>query len=367
MKTISSLLILFLPIAGVAQIQTVFQQKIDSIYNQNRDAVGIIVHVEAPEQQLSWSYAHGLNDKNSSTPLLAEQPVLLASNTKPYVAASILRLVELGKVSINQAIDTLLTEQTRQLFSQKGYDLKAITIKHLLSHTAGIQDYVDDAYFTFVNENPTYQWSKQEQIDRAIQLGNPKEIGKEFSYGDINYLLLTEILENQTKQPFYEAMRSLLKYEELGLNETWFIQLEDYPTGTLPLAHQYAKQYKHNSSEINPSWDLYGGGGIAATAKDAALFFHYLFEGKIIEDPTILASMSSYVLAPEQSKYCLGIFHFDFGFHAFYHGGWWGTDVLYSPEAKASVAVFTLQKEFQHSINPYIGKTFLTLLLNAKK
>ena len=355
--------IVLIPFIGVAQLQTIFQSKIDSIYEKNKDAVGIIVHVEAPKQNISWSYAKGVSDIKTNEVLKHQQPVLIASNTKPYVAAAILRLVEKGQVTIDQPIKNLLSKKTRQLLEKDGYDLNAITIKNLLSHTSGIQDYVDDAYFELVNQRTKYKWTKEEQIKRAMEIGSPQKVGEKFSYGDINYLLLAEIIEQKTHQPFYTAMRDLLKYRELGLTQTWFIDLEKYPQQTLPLVHQYADKYNWDSYDLNPSWDLYGGGGIASTAKESALFFQYLFDGKIIQNKQILDSMSTYVLPSDQSKYCLGIYHFDLGFNAYYHGGWWGTDVIYSPETNATITVFTLQKGFQHIINPFIGKEFQKLLM----
>ena len=118
-----------------------------------------------------------------------------------------------------------------------------------------------------------------------------------------------------------------------------------FPSGTQPLAHQYAAKYGWDSYQLNPSWDLYGGGGIASTVKDAALFFQYLFEGKIIEDTTLLKELHQFVLPKEKSNYCLGFRNISFPtFTAYYHGGWWGTDVAYCPETNSSVAVFTLQK-----------------------
>lgn len=363
MKKTILLNLLITPLFGFAQLQTVFQAKIDSIYEKNKDAVGVIVHVEAPKQNISWSYAKGVSDIKTNEILNSQQPVLIASVTKPYVAAAILRLVEKGQLTIDQPIKNLLSKKTRQLFEKDGYDLNKITVKHLLSHTGGIQDYVDDAYFELVNQRPQYKWTKEEQIKRAIDIGSPQKVGEKFNYGDINYLLLTEIIEQKTHQPFYKAMRDLLKYKELGLTKTWFIDLENYPTQTLPLAHQYADKYKSDSYGINPSWDLYGGGGIASTAKESALFFQYLFNGKIIQDKQILEAMHTYVLPEDQSKYCLGIFHFNMGFNAYYHGGWWGTDVIYSPESDATITVFTLKKEFQHIINPFIGKEFQQLLM----
>ncbi len=363
MKKIVLLNTLFTPLIGFAQLQTVFKQKVDSIYDKNKDAVGIIVHVEAPKHNISWSYAKGVADTSTNQSLEDQQPVLIASNTKPYVAAAILRLVEKGELAIDQPIANLLSKKTRHLFESDGYNLAVITIKNLLSHTSGIQDYVDEAYFEFVNQHPKYKWKKDEQIKRSIAIGNPQPVGEKFSYADINYLLLTEIIEQKTQQPFYAAIRNLLRYKELNLTKTWFINVEQYPENTLPLAHQYANKYNWDSYTIDPSWDLYGGGGIAATAKEAALFFQYVFDGKIIQDKQLLEAMHTYVLPPDKSKYCLGIYHFDMGFNAYYHGGWWGTDVIYSPESDATITVFTLQKGFQHVINPFIGKEFQKLLI----
>ncbi|MDV7395304.1 hypothetical protein RZS08_28205, partial [Arthrospira platensis SPKY1] len=39
--------------------------------------------------------------------------------------------------------------------------------------------------------------------------------------GDLNYSILSEIMEEVTKKAFYLAMRELLYYDELGLNNTW--------------------------------------------------------------------------------------------------------------------------------------------------
>lgn len=346
------------PIWATAQsLENRLEALSDSVYNSNKDALGILIHVESPEHAISWTKAYGFSDSSGTSPLTTMQPVLIASNTKSYVSAAILRLVEDNLLKLDSPIFDLLSSKTRALLEQDNYKLKQITVRHLLSHTSGIHDYVDDEYFKWIIANPQYQWNKEEQIKRAITVGAPlSEPGTQFSYGDINYLLLTEIIERQTHKDFYKAIRELLKYEAVGLDFTWFKDLEPAPEGLAPFAHQYAKNYKWDSYEINHSWDLYGGGGIAATVKDAALFYQKLFEGKIITDQRVLDEMYSYVLSPEKSKYCLGLYHFDFGFNLYYHGGWWGTGVNYSPETKTSVAVFTLVKEKRTEVNPFLGK-----------
>jgi len=290
---------------------------------------------------------------------------LIASNTKPYVAAAILKLVENDKIEIDQPIRKLVQGKTRSLLKREGYDLNKITIRHLLSHTSGINDYVSDNYFKYVDQNKDFEWTRNQQISLTATTGDPlAEPGKEFSYADVNYLLLTEILERKTGKRFYTAIRRLLQYEELGFENTWFKNLEDKPDSSLALCHQYSKKNGWDSYDLNPSWDMFGGGGIASNTRECALFFQALFEGKIIKDEAILKSMSTYLFPRKKSNYCLGIRKIPFdGYKVYYHGGWWGTDVMYSPQTNSSISVFTLQKAKRTEINPFLGKTMMKLLL----
>ena len=207
-----------------------FQQKFDALFQQNKDAVGAIVHIEFPEKNISWTSAVGFSDKEKTSPLDKEQPVLIASNTKTYVAASILRLVEMGRLELDRSLRKSLSTESNRLLEKAGYDTEKLTVKHLLSHTSGIQDYVDDAYFERVKKAPRHQWKKQDQILLSMSKGPPLfEAGEKFSYGDINYLFLTEIIEQETKQAFYVSMRELLKFDELNIKHTWFKNLEPTP------------------------------------------------------------------------------------------------------------------------------------------
>ena len=133
--------------------------------------------------------------------------------------------------------------------------------------------------FEFINEHPDHQWSRDEQIDRTLSVGDSlANAGEEFKYGDINYLLLSEIIEQKTEQPFYTAIRNdLIDYQKHELNATWFINLEEQPENTTVLAHHYWNKYDWDSYNLDPSWDLYGGGGLVSTSKDAARFFQLLF------------------------------------------------------------------------------------------
>ena len=69
----------------------------------------------------------------------------------------------------------------------------------------------------------------------------------------------------------------------------------------------------------------------------------------------LLSEMSNYVLPKDQSNYCLGLQRISFhGLTGYYHGGFWGTDVMYLPKYDLTIAVFTLQKD-KRGINAEIS------------
>ncbi|MFZ6053058.1 serine hydrolase domain-containing protein [Halocola ammonii] len=336
-------------------VESNIQAIIDSIYASNQSSVRIMISVKSPERNISWSGAIGYTNTTDKTNLEPDQPALIASNTKTYVSATILRLVENGKLSIDQPIKNLLTPKTRSLFIEGGYNLDSIMVKHLLSHTSGIEDYANQAYIDSINVNKKHRWTRDEQLALTIKVGPP--LGKPetvFSYSDANYLLLTEIIENITEQPFYTAMRELLRYESLGIDNTWFPTLEGKPKGTKALVHQYWSEYNWDSNELDISVDLYGGGGIASTTHDLASFAYGLFNNEIIKDTAVLNLIYTEIPTrdSEPSRYYFGLSSYSYdGLNAFGHGGFWGTRVLYFPELKTSIAVYVLERDKRGLIN----------------
>jgi len=353
MKTklkIALIVFLFLSVGVNAQsFDSKLQATIDSIYAANPTSVGLMVHVESPEHGISVSLASGYPYKDAKTSLAPDQPALIASNIKTYVSATILRLVEEQKLSIDQPIKQLLSDKTHTLFQQGGYNLDAIKVKHLLSHTSGIQDYANQEYIDFIDKNKNYRWTRDEQLELTIEtgapLGNP---GTSFNYADANYLLLTEIIEQTSKKPFYTAMREFLKYKAMGLNTTWMPTLEEKPFQTKTLVHQYWGNQGWDSYDIDISVDLYGGGGIACTTSDLANFIYKLFNYEIIKDTTTFNLIFTEVQTrdAEPSNYYLGLALYEYqGFTAYGHGGFWATQAVYFPELKTSIAVFVLEQD----------------------
>ena len=352
--------------AYTQSVEMKLQKMLDSVFIANPASVGLMAHVESPDQNISWSGSSGYFSKNSKKSLDPDQPALIASNIKTYVSATILRLAEEGKLSIHQSIRGLLTDKTRVLFEEGGYNLGAIKIKHLLSHTSGIQNYANQDYIDFIDENKNYRWTRDEQLELTIKTGAPVAMPeKAFNYSDANYLLLTEIIENITKKPFYTSMRELLRYESSGFDNTWIPTLEEKPDETKSLVHQYWSEYNWDSYEIDVSVDLYGGGGIACTTKDLAGFLYKLFNGKIVEDTTVLHSIYTDIPTKDsiQSNYYLGISSNEFeGFKAYGHSGFWGTIGFFFPDLNTSISIYVLERDKRKLRSDIIDQIVLILI-----
>lgn len=364
------IIIIILSIAGsricAQQANPDLQHIIDTTFAAHPGTTGMMVSV-IPESGTAWNYATGVSDRKTGTKLQPDQPVLLASNTKTYIAAAILKLQEQHKLSIDDSIGRYLTAGTMRKMRNDGYATGKITLVHLLSHTSGIDDYVNDSYFDFVNSHREYHWTREEQIDKSFREGRPLALpGDTFKYADINYLLLTEIMEQVTHQPFYKTVRTLLRYRELNIQDTWFTRLEQKPGHTKSLAHQYWSKYPWDAYDLDPSWDLYGGGGIAATPHDLALFFKYLFEGKIIRDPKLLSRLYTPVMSKTPTNYCLGLRSLTIaGLTGYYHGGFWGTDAIYFPELKTTI-VIVITERAEKNISADICKAIVETIKNRK-
>lgn len=334
---------------------------VDSFYLAHPNSVGIMIHIESKDKNRTYSYAVGYSDKNLKTSLYANQPALTASNTKTYLAASILKLVEQNKLDLEQPIEKIIHTNTNTLLQNAGYKTNIILIKHLLSHTSGISDYVDDDYFKFIDQNKKYRWTRDEQIKRATTIGKPLAMpGDTFHYADVNYLLATEIIENTTHQPYFKAIAKLLEFKKYKLNGTWFVSMQQSPKQSKHLVHQYYSKFEWDSYDLDPSWDLFGGGGIATNTKDLSRFFKLLFENKIIKDTTLLTKMCSPIYS--KTNYCLGIRKIELnGTTAYYHGGWWGTDAMYLPELKTAITIFILERS-EKAISSEISKQIIKLI-----
>jgi D-alanyl-D-alanine carboxypeptidase len=103
----------------------------------------------------AWGIAAGMADASIARSLTIDTPLRVASNTKTFVAATVLRLWEQGAISLDAPIVSLLAPTLERLLTSRGYRTDKITVRHLLSHSAGVYDHADDPrYFRVCSRTP---------------------------------------------------------------------------------------------------------------------------------------------------------------------------------------------------------------------
>ena len=335
-----------------AKLQTL----LDSIYKKHPNGIGFILHVEAPNQNISWGSAVGHSNRKTKDPLKKGQPGQIASITKTFVSATIFRLIENGKLSLYEPIKTLVPERTKIIMIEHGYDLDSITIAHLLSHRGGMPSMVTKRWREILKQNLQYTWTRDEQIKDAFLMNDKGKIG-DFEYSDLNYSLLSEIIEETTGTLFHNAIRNLLRFEEIGLDNTWFYSLEPDPKGTKERFQQYKESRNWVSTyDESPTWGLFGAAGLVSTAEDLAKFSQALASGKIYDNPETLSLMISDLRGLDNTFEDIGhgmefsmrmgidlIKGSDLIIYGF--NGYWGASMYHFPELNASFGFHQLNAD----------------------
>ena len=305
---------------------------------------GRTVYISLHQANISGTVAVGLADPTTRRQLTGREPSRIASMTKTYTAAAVLRLMEMSKVDLSQGIAQYLTKETLLLLSSGGYKAREINVRQLLQHTSGLPDFNDGPYKQQVIKDPQHQWTRREQIkwalDHSKPIGAPGEV---YAYSDTGYILLGEIIEQVSGLPQASAYRSLLGFDRLGLQHTWFETLEPAPADLPARAHQFAGSV--DATHFNPSFDLFGGGGLISTVTDEAAFLRALMTGQVFNHADTLSTMLSVPatnLEPANGPgagYAMGIYSVvDDNQTCWGHAGFWGTSFFHCPSVDVTFA-----------------------------
>jgi D-alanyl-D-alanine carboxypeptidase len=313
-----------------------------------------LLYVLAPGRGVDVEVAAGVRDLATRESLAPGARFRIASVTKSFLGAATLRLVEDGRLSLEQTVAELLPGEYDELLRSGGYDTAAITLRHLLTHTSGIYDFAADAYgraddgFTAtVHREPRRRWTRYEQIAFAVRHGRPYgSPGAVYAYSDTGACLVGEIVERVTGTTMGCAIRDLVDYDRLGIVHTWQETIEPEPADLPPLSHQYQREL--DVADMDASVDLYGGGGLVSTCRDIGRFFRALLRGDVFRDASTLEAMTTtsadVPLSPEAgfeedpADSAMFLLRRRIGGETWWgHDGYWGTTAFTCPERDVTI------------------------------
>ena len=295
-----------------------------------------VARVELGRSGQTWTASAGMAEHGDEHGALR-----IASITKSFVAAAVLRLVEQGRLALDDALPAFLRPHSLALLRTGGYRCESICLRMLLDHTSGIGDFATPEIFAErVLKDPRHRWTREEQLALAMQQPREGAPGARYVYCDTNYILLGEALEVITDLPMPQAVRTLLDLPALGLRHTWFETLEPAPPAA---PARFAQHYASSNlvESFDASIDLYGAGGQLSTLHDLALFFRALLRGAVLTQPRTLALMcapSPQSLAAGGIPYGLGLETLRVGnVECWGHTGYWGVAAWHCPARDVTV------------------------------
>lgn len=214
---------------------------------------------------------HGYGKSTATIVATATTRYRIASLSKQFTAALILRLYEQQRIDLEASICAYLDNCPSAW--------EPIRVSHLLAHNSGIPDYTDFRDFDPRQATPT---TRAELISRFRNQPLIFAPGSAYRYSNSGYVLLGQIIENVTGQPYDVVLFNEIT-GPLGLNDTGY---DKSINGSDPrLATGYHSQGR-DTDPIDAS-TLDAAGGLFSTVDDLFRWDRALAEGRMLRPETV--------------------------------------------------------------------------------
>lgn len=267
---------------------------------QNRfSGVVAVSTADAP----AWYRCYGAAHRAFGVPNTPDTRFALASGSKTFTAMAVLRLVELGLLTLDSPVRPIL-----------GADLPLIddtvTVEQLLTHTSGIGDYLDeDADWDatdYVLPVPVHTLDTTSGflpvLDGFEQAFRP---GERFAYNNGAYLVLALVAERASGRGYHDLVADEV-FARAGMIGAAFLRSNELPADA-------ALGYLHDEGDLTNVLHLpirgNGDGGCYANATDLHRFWLALLAGRIV-GPELVAEVirPRFDVPDEGLRYGLGVY-----------------------------------------------------------
>jgi D-alanyl-D-alanine carboxypeptidase len=255
--------------------------------------------VESGDGTARWAAAVG--DAAPGGPAMGpDTPYFIASVDKLFTAATVLGLCSEERLGLDEPITSYLPPSlTAGLHRRDGVDMTdRITVRHLLGHTSGLPDYLEDAprrgrsLVDELAQDGDASWTRGDMAQRVRErlvphfAPQPRDAARpRIRYSDTNYQLLAAILEAVTGESLEHLFRRKL-FEPLGMRHTWMAG----GAGPLDAAPSPSTLWFGPRPLVIPG-AMASLGGIFSTAADTLRFLRALVAGRVPGGPAVLATM----------------------------------------------------------------------------
>jgi len=321
---------------------------IENFYNKNigtADFNGSFI--VAKNGKILFEKYKGFSNFSTKKQLTSNTPLHLASVSKVITATAILKLIQEGKLDLNQKVNTVLAD----------YPYQNTTIKTLLNHRSGLQHYSRFSHF-IKTWNHKKVLTNYDVLDLLKKYKFPLAYKNDthFNYCNTNYAILALVIESVYGKPYPEAIKEMV-FAPLGMNDTFVF---DYFTQKETVSQSY------KSTGLNFGWDqydaIYGDKNIYSTPRDMVKFDLATYSQEFLRKDLWEEALKGYSYEKSGTKnYGLGIRMRECPLKQplHYHNGWWhGNTSSYTTLKNDTIVIMAIS-------NKYTKKTYQSLKLSV--
>ncbi len=239
------------PMTAGAILSRRFQAALDAA-RYDAEAFGV-TFAAVRDGQVVWAGSSGV-DRDGRSPLKPHSPMVIGSVTKTFVSATVLQLVEEGRIRLGDSVRSHLPELRRVS--------REITVRQLLDHTSGLADVFNEQTRLGLEEHPERSWTSRELL--ATLHAPWYQPGEGWAYANTNYYLLGMIVERLTGSTLEaELQRRFL--DPLDLDATGMLGPDD------------------SASPLEPAWAtiFWASGAMSSSAADLARWGDALYDDDV--------------------------------------------------------------------------------------
>jgi CubicO group peptidase (beta-lactamase class C family) len=210
--------------------------------------------VAARDGSVAHCRGFGLADRDAKVAARCDTVYDTMSMTKQFTAAAILKLEMMGELRV--------TDPLSKFVGPVPDDKRAITLHHLLTHTAGLTEGLGGDYDAL---------SREDMLDGALESRLRSAPGTEHSYSNLGYSVLAAVVERASGDGYEEFLAENL-FAPAGMTQTGYV-LPEWKPGQVAVEYDEngapkGKPFDHPWAEDGPYWNLRGNGGLLSTARD---------------------------------------------------------------------------------------------------
>jgi CubicO group peptidase (beta-lactamase class C family) len=260
----------------------------------------------AKNGSMLYSQAYGYSNLATKSKTQISTIFEIGSITKQFTAALIMKLQEQGELHVDDSIQVYLPDYKFP---------SAITLRMLLTHTSGLENYTALAQYPGWAINGVSEATILATVSQAPLLFPP---GTQWSYSNSNYFVLGAIIEKLTGQSYPTNLQQYIA-QPLGLTNTYF---------SVPPPAQSAIGYTWNGASVVPASltdrsTAFAAGALSSNAADLIAWDNALINGRVVSPESFAAMITPVNPAiPGGGSYGFGLSLSSFDNHPIiWHGG----------------------------------------------